>query len=220
LKLVDFSIARRRMVDREVAARGVNDPAVLEAMRKVPRHLFVEEALWGQAYSDFSLPIGCKQTISQPYIVGFMTEALRLQPGDRVLEIGTGSGYQAAVLAQIVDRVYSVERHPELARRARRILDAVGCSSVNVKVSDGTTGWPDQAPFDAIITTAGAPSVPEDLCRQLCPGGRLVIPVGDRRNQVLVRVTREGDDRFRKERLLDCRFVPLIGRRGWSEGSE
>lgn len=220
MKLVDFSIARRRMVDREVVARGVKDPAVLEAMRKVPRHLFVEEALWGQAYSDFSLPIGCKQTISQPYIVGFMTEALRLQPGDRVLEIGTGSGYQAAVLAHIVGRVYSVERHPELARRARRVLDSVGCSSVNIKVSDGTTGWPDQAPFDAIITTAGAPAVPEDLCGQLCPGGRLVIPVGDRRNQVLVRVTREGEGRFREERLLDCRFVPLIGRCGWSEGGE
>ena len=213
---MDFAIARRRMVEQEVLARGVRDLLVLEAMRKVPRHLFVEEALRSQSYSDFPLPIGEKQTISQPFMVGFMTAALGLAGGERVLEIGTGSGYQAAVLARIAGQVFSIERHASLARRARRCLDACGCSGVIVKVSDGTIGWPEEAPFDAIIVTAGAPHVPAEYPQQLKRGGRLLIPVGDRGSQMLVRVTRLTDTEFRSEELLDCRFVPLVGRHGWS----
>lgn len=216
---MDFAIARRRMVERQVADRGVCDPQVLEAMRRVPRHRFVEEALWNQAYSDYPLPIGEKQTISQPFMVGFMTAAIGLQGGERVLEIGTGSGYQAAVLSQIAGQVFSIERHAALARKARRCLDACGCSGVIVKVCDGTAGWPEEAPFDAIVVTAGAPAIPSEYLQQLRVGGRLVIPVGDRGTQVLVRVTRLGSEEFREERLLDCRFVPLVGRNGW-QGEE
>ncbi len=212
---MDFSIARRRMVDQQLRGRGIVDPQVLAAMLKVPRHLFVEEALQNQAYSDFPLPIGDKQTISQPYMVAYMTEALQLKGEERTLEIGTGSGYQAAVLAQIVRRVYTIERHASLARRARRILDSIGCNGVNIKVGDGTLGWEDEAPFDGIITTAGAPQIPDCYRTQLAIGGRLVIPVGDRFSQVLVRLTRRGENDFVEERLLDCRFVPLVGHRGW-----
>jgi len=213
---MDFAIARRRMVEQEVHGRGICNPLVLDAMRKVPRHLFVEEALRSQAYSDFPLPIGERQTISQPYMVGYMTDGLQLCGGERILEIGTGSGYQAAVLAQIAGQVFSIERHPALARKARRCLDACGCRGVIIKVSDGTTGWPEEAPFDAIMVTAGAPSIPPEYQQQLKVGGRLIIPVGDRSSQVLIRVTRLAGDEFRQERLLDCRFVPLIGRHGWA----
>jgi len=212
---MDFAIARRRMVEQQVVRRGVTDPMVIAAMLKVPRHLFVEEALRSQAYSDFPLPIGEKQTISQPFMVGFMTEALLLKGGEKVLEIGTGSGYQAAILAQIAGQVFSVERHPALARKARLCLDAGGCRGVIVKVCDGTSGWVDEAPFDGIIVTAGAPSIPEEYRQQLKVGGRLVIPVGDRNSQVLFRITRLAENEFREERLLDCRFVPLIGQHGW-----
>lgn len=214
---MDFAIARRRMVEREVQGRGVSDMLVLNAMQKVPRHLFVAEALRSQAYSDFPLPIGEKQTISQPFMVGFMTAALSLRGGEKVLEVGTGSGYQAAVLAQIAGQVFSVERHPALARQARRCLDACGCREVLIKVSDGTSGWPEEAPFDGIIVTAGAPNIPDEYACQLKVGGRLVIPVGDRSNQVLVRATRQTNGSLLKEELVDCRFVPLIGKRGWEE---
>lgn len=214
---MDFSIARRIMVDRQVRGRGVSDPLVLNAMLQVPRHLFVEEALRGQAYSDFPLPIGEKQTISQPHTVGIMTEALQLRGGERVLEIGTGSGYQAAVLARIASRVYTVERIPALARRARRILDALGCHNVNIKLSDGTAGWAEEAPFDAIIVTAGAPFVPRDYVSQLAPGGRLVIPVGGQEGQVLKRFMLKEDGDCIEEKLLDCRFVPLLGKHGWKD---
>jgi protein-L-isoaspartate(D-aspartate) O-methyltransferase len=214
---MDFSIARRIMVERQVKGRGVRDPLVLRAMQEVPRHLFVEEALRDQAYSDFPLPIGHKQTISQPFMVGFMTEALQLKGGETVLEIGTGSGYQAAVLAKIVSRVYSVERIPDLARRARKVLDQIGCINVNLKVSDGTLGWDKEGPFDGILITAGAPSIPEHYRRQLCIGGRLVIPVGERGGQILTRVVRQGEEDFREESLLNCRFVPLIGEQGWPD---
>jgi protein-L-isoaspartate(D-aspartate) O-methyltransferase len=213
---MDFSIARRIMVERQVKARGVSDPLVLEAMLQTPRHLFVEEAFQSQAYSDFPLPIGEKQTISQPYIVGLMTQALRLRGGERVLEIGTGSGYQSAILSRIASRVYTVERIPDLARRARRVLNSLGCHNVNIKVSDGTTGWAEEAPFDAIMVTAGAPSVPEEYFAQLSPDGRLVIPVGSRGGQVLKRFTCS-DSGCMEEELADCRFVPLLGRHGWSE---
>lgn len=216
---MDFAVARRRMVERQVRGRGIDDPLVIAAMLKVPRHLFVEEALRGQAYGDFPLPIGEKQTISQPFMVGTMTAALGLRGGEDVLEIGTGCGYQAAVLSCIARRVCSVERIPELARQARRILDAIGCGNVQIKVADGTVGWNEEAPFDAIIVTAGAPSVPVEYRQQLKIGGRLVIPVGPRDSQVLKRITRTASDRYLDEDLLDCRFVPLIGVHGWDDPS-
>lgn len=212
---MDFSIARRRMVEQQIKGRGVHDPLVLEAMLQVPRHLFVEEALQSQAYGDYPLPIGEKQTISQPFMVGFMTAALQLRGGEKVLEIGTGSGYQAAVLARIAGKVYTVERIAPLARRARRILDRIGASNVNIKVSDGTVGWEDEGPFDAIMVTAGGPSIPDTYLQQLVPGGRLVMPVGDRLTQVLKRVTIRGPGDHLLESLLDCRFVPLLGQHGW-----
>lgn len=213
----DYSIARRNMVDRQLKARGITDPRVLAAVGQIPRHLFVEDAFASQAYGDFPLPIGEKQTISQPYMVGLMSEALQLTGNEKVLEIGTGSGYQAAVLAKLAGRVFSVERIPALARRARRILDSIGCGSVNIKVTDGTLGWEDEAPFDAIVVTAGAPSVPDCYLRQLAIGGRLVIPVGDMGVQVLKRITRVGENNFSEEQLVDCRFVPLLGKLGWRE---
>jgi protein-L-isoaspartate(D-aspartate) O-methyltransferase len=213
----DYSIARRNMVDRQLKARGIKDPRVLAAVGQIPRHLFVEDAFASQAYGDFPLPIGEKQTISQPYMVGLMSEALLLTGKEKVLEIGTGSGYQAAVLAKLAGRVFSVERIPALARRARRILDSIGCGSINIKVTDGTLGWEDEAPFDAIVVTAGAPSVPDCYLRQLAIGGRLVIPVGDMGVQVLKRITRIGENNFSEEQLVDCRFVPLLGKLGWRE---
>ena len=213
----DYSIARRNMVDRQLKARGIKDPRVLAAVGQIPRHLFVEDAFASQAYGDFPLPIGEKQTISQPYMVGLMSEALLLIGKEKVLEIGTGSGYQAAVLSRLAGRVFSVERIPALARRARRILDSIGCGSINIKVTDGTLGWEDEAPFDAIVVTAGAPSVPDCYLRQLAIGGRLVIPVGDMGVQVLKRITRIGENNFSEEQLVDCRFVPLLGKLGWRE---
>lgn len=203
------------MVEQQVKSRGVADQRVLDAMLEVPRHLYVESGLQDQAYSDFPLPIGHKQTISQPFIVAFMTEALQLTGGERVLEIGTGSGYQAAVLSRLVRQVYTVERVADLARNARKALDASGAYNVHIRVNDGTCGWEDQAPFDAIITTAGAPNVPDALKQQLEIGGRLVIPVGSLGQQVLYRITRVTADVYNEEQLLDCRFVPLIGRHGW-----
>jgi protein-L-isoaspartate(D-aspartate) O-methyltransferase len=214
---MDYSIARRLMVEQQIVRRGVKDSLVLKAMLNVPRHLFVEEALRSQAYGDFPLPIGEKQTISQPYMVAFMTESLLLRGGEKVLEVGTGSGYQAAVLAQIASRVYTVERLSGLARRARRVLDALGCRNVNVKLSDGTFGWEEEAPFDGIIVTAGGPSVPASYLEQLTVGGRLVMPVGSRGSQILKRVTRTGLHQYAEENLLDCRFVPLIGQCGWPD---
>jgi protein-L-isoaspartate(D-aspartate) O-methyltransferase len=203
------------MVEQQVIRRGVHDPLVIDAMMRVPRHLFVEEALRSQAYGDFPLPIGEKQTISQPFMVAFMTEALCLKGGEKVLEIGTGSGYQAAILSQIVSRVYTVERLSGLARRARRILDSVGCRNVNIKLTDGTYGWEEEAPFEGIIVTAGSPEIPHHYLEQLSVGGRLVIPVGSRGSQILKRVVRTGLDKFSEEDLLDCRFVPLVGKYGW-----
>lgn len=217
---MDFAIARRRMVEQHIKGRGVTDPLVIQAILDVPRHLFVEEALQSQAYGDYPLPIGKRQTISQPYIVAYMTAALNLCGGEKVLEIGTGSGYQAAVLARIANRVYTVERIPELARRARRLLDRIGAVNVNIKVTDGTVGWEEHAPFDAIVVTAGAPAVPEKYLRQLTPGGRLVIPVGDMHSQILKRFVKGKDGKDSEEVLLNCRFVPLVGRNGWREDGE
>lgn len=213
----NFSIARRRMVEDQVVARGVRDPRVIDAMLQVPRHKFVEEALESQAYQDAPLPIGERQTISQPYMVAVMSEALALDGTEKVLEVGTGSGYQAAVLALLADRVFSLERIPALARRARKALDSCGYSKVNIRLADGTLGWQEMAPFDAIVVTAGAPDVPRDYLDQLAVGGRLVIPVGDRMSQVLMRITRTSEHEFKEEQLLGCRFVPLVGNHGWND---
>jgi protein-L-isoaspartate(D-aspartate) O-methyltransferase len=213
----DFAVARRRMVEQQIKARGITDPRVINAMLKVPRHKFVETALASQAYSDYPLPIGERQTISQPYIVAAMSEALQLKGDEKVLEVGSGSGYQAAVLALLADRVFSLERIPSLARRARLVLNQNGFSKVNIRLTDGTYGWEEEAPFDAILVTAGSPEIPDTFIKQLAVGGRLVIPVGDRYSQILKRVTKLAEGDCRTENLLDCRFVPLIGAKGWQE---
>jgi protein-L-isoaspartate(D-aspartate) O-methyltransferase len=184
-------------------------------MRAVPRHLFLEEGMWDQAYQDHPLPIGDKQTISQPYIVALMTEALELTPADRVLEIGTGSGYQTAILATLARWVYSVERIRALAIRARRTLDQLRLYNISIRIGDGSEGWEDNGPYDAIMVTAGSPDVPQPLKAQLADGGRLVVPVGDRFSQSLWKVTRSGSQ-YRNDDLGGCRFVDLIGRYGWS----
>jgi len=209
-----FAIKRLRMVEEQLIPRGINDPATLEAMRTVPRHLFVEDALQAKAYGDHPLPIGCGQTISQPYIVALMTQALRLKGGERVLEIGTGSGYQAAVLSRICERVYTIERIDALLSRARKIFDRLHYHNIVSRIDDGTIGWPDAAPFDGIIVTAGGPSIPAPLLEQLRDPGRLVIPVGDRDSQALQLV--EKKDGAHTIRTIEyVRFVNLIGTHGW-----
>ncbi len=215
-----FETLRRKMVQQQL--RGITDPRVREAMGKVPREHFVKGVMRPRAYEDNPLPIGNGQTISQPKVVARMTELLDLHGDEKVLEIGTGSGYQTAVLALLVREVVSIERHGELARTARKRLSDLGLSGVTVLVSDGTLGRSEYAPFDAVLVTAGAPDLPRRLIEQLSPGGRLVIPVGDAKTQTLVRVTREPDGpdgslRWREERFDDCRFVPLVGRFGWKD---
>ena len=213
----EFAAVRRRMVDTQIEARGVSDPLVLEAMRRVPRHRFVPQGLWDQAYNDYPLPIGEDQTISQPYIVALMTEALELRSTDRVLEIGTGSGYQAAVLAELAAEVYSIDRLASLAENAKKVLAVLSYKNFHVRVGDGTLGWPEEAPFEAILVTAGAHQVPRPLVEQLALGGRLVIPVGDRFSQTLTRIrkTKEG---LKYDYMGGCRFVRLIGEYGWKAG--
>lgn len=203
----------------ELAKRGIQDQRVIGAMLDIPRHIFVEEAMAAQAYSDSSLPIGEKQTISQPYTVARMTEMLGLSGREKVLELGTGSGYQAAVLATLADRVYTVERIRPLALKARRALDSLGLLNVNLRIGDGTDGWPEESPFDAILVTAGAPEVPDCLIDQLAPGGRLVIPVGDRVDQTMVLVRKDQDGNVTRQEVEGCRFVRLIGRNGWGDES-
>ena len=205
---------RHEMVEKQIAARGISDVRVLAAMRTVPRHLFVSEALMDQAYSDFPLPIGEQQTISQPFIVAEMTQALQLTPEDRVLEIGTGSGYQAAILAQIAYRVYTIERIHSLYAKTRRLFDKLGYHNIVTRYSDGTTGWKDESPFDAIIVTAGAPEIPAVLVNQLAMGGRMVIPVGNQHSQDLIRLIREKSG-VQQTNLGGCRFVKLVGEHGW-----
>ena len=214
----DLRAARDDMVRRHIAARGIRDPAVLEAMRSVPREAFLPPELAEFAYEDSPLPIAHGQTISQPYIVALMTAALALGPNDRVLEIGTGSGYAAAILGRIAREVYTIERHAELADRAAARLRELGFDNVHVLHGDGTLGWDAHAPYDAIVVTAGGPDIPDALLGQLAVGGRLVIPIGeDRSLQTLVRVTRQADGSFQREDLGDVRFVPLIGAQGWDE---
>ena len=208
------------MVETQLIDRGITDRRVIEAMLKVPRHFFVEEAMSAQAYSDSSLPIGEKQTISQPYMVALMTELLQLTGTEMVLEIGTGSGYQAAILATIAKKVYTVERIRPLALRARKALDRLGLLNVNIKIDDGTDGWATEAPFDAIIVTAGAPEIPQALVAQLKVGGRLVIPVGSQSEQTLVRICKREDGTIVQENSVGCRFVKLIGKFGWSGNTE
>ena len=214
-----FQKHRAKMVDAQIRARGVTDERVLKAMEKIPRHLFVEEALVGQAYNDSPLPIDSQQTISQPYIVALMSQALELTGKEKVLEIGTGSGYQTAVLAELADRVFSIERIALLATRARKILDALNYFNVAIRVGDGTYGWREESPFAAIIVTAGAPRVPRVLVEQLEIGGRMVLPVGTHDAQVLLKLTRlsADPDDVKKEELSGCRFVDLIGEHGWGK---
>ncbi len=216
----DTTAERRRMVEEQLRSRGIRDPRVLEVMERIPRERFLPPDRRSAAYRDRALPLAEGQTISQPYMVAAMTEALRLEPDHRVLEVGTGSGYQTAILSELAREVYTVERLPRLAERARAVLDELGCRNVYLRVGDGTLGWPEEAPFDAILVTAGAPSPPAPLLDQLNPeGGTLVIPVGDRDIQDLVRIVRRGGD-FSSETLMACRFVPLVGEEGWSEPDE
>jgi len=205
---------RQEMVEKQIEARGITDVRVLNAMRQVPRHLFVSEALMDQAYSDFPLPIGEQQTISQPYIVAEMTQALQLSHDDRVLEIGTGSGYQAAILSKIVYRVYSIERIHSLYVRSRKLFDKLGYHNIVTRYSDGTTGWRDQGLFDAIIVTAGSPEIPAVLVNQLAIGGRMVIPVGSQHSQDLIKLVREKNG-IHQTNMGGCRFVKLVGEHGW-----
>ncbi len=214
----NFAAERQRMVDKQIAVRGVTDPRVLAAVRKVPRHRFIPAHLWDQAYGDYPLPIGEDQTISQPYIVALMTEMLELKPTDRVLEVGTGSGYQAAILAELAARVYTIDRVAVLLSRAEQTLTAMGYTNITTRVGDGTLGWPEEMPFDAIIVTAGAPEVPRPLTEQLAAGGRLVIPVGDTWSQTLTRVRKTAEG-LKFEYHGGCRFVRLIGKYGWEHST-
>jgi protein-L-isoaspartate(D-aspartate) O-methyltransferase len=212
----NFSRARLKMVEEQVVSRGIKDPRVIAAMRKVPRHLFVEEALQNQSYSDRPLPIGEKQTISQPYMVAVMTEALQLTGGEKVLEIGAGSGYQTAILAEVARKVFSIERILSLTMKARTLILDLGYANVEITFSDGTQGWVKESPFDAVIVTAGSPDIPQPLVDQLAIGGRLVIPVGDESVQDLIRLTKT-EEGVKREDLGGCRFVKLIGKHGWNE---
>jgi protein-L-isoaspartate(D-aspartate) O-methyltransferase len=216
--MLNFNSAREHMVAAQVARRGIRDRHVLDAMRRVPREAFVEPGLEEFAYEDSPLPIGEEQTISQPYIVAAMIEAAEVKPGDRVLEVGTGSGYAAAILSRIADRVYTIERHSSLLRLARERVEKLGYDNIELRVGDGTVGWEDAAPFDAILVAAGGPRVPEKLKQQLAIGGRLVIPVGDEgQHQSLLKITRTGDDKYETDDLGPVMFVPLVGEHGWAE---
>jgi len=216
LRASGFAKARNRMVDEQLTPRSIDDHKTLEAMRKVPRHLFVEDAMKDQAYGDFPLPIGRGQTISQPYIVALMTQALGLRGHESVLEIGTGSGYQAAILSQICKKVYTVERIDSLLVQARKAFDSLHYLNILTKLDDGTHGWPEYSPYDAIIVTAGGPKVPEPLLEQLADPGTLVIPVGDRGVQDLRRVTKK-NGQITEKTIEYVRFVNLIGDHGWQK---
>ena len=213
----EYRIARRKMVDQQLKGRGLSDARVLEAMTKVPRHFFVDEAQAAQAYLDSPLPIGYGQTISQPYIVALMLEALRLAPTDRVLEIGSGSGYQTAILAELAAEVLAVERIEAIFHKGRENLARLDFPNIQLKLDDGTLGWPELAPFEAVIVAAGGPRIPQPLVDQLSPGGRLVVPIGPtEKSQKLTLITKDADGNINRSTLGDCRFVALVGRHGWS----
>jgi len=211
---MDFDLARKSMIDSQLRARGIQSSDVLRAMEKVPRHLFVPEELQEHAYEDHPLSIGYGQTISQPYMVAIMTELMDIKPTDKVLEIGTGSGYQTAILAELANYVVSIERIKELAEQAKRRLENLGYTNIEIICGDGSLGYPPAAPYDAIIVTAGSPEVPESLKKQLNDGGRLVIPVGSSNLQVLLKITKHGEE-YLVEKHTTCIFVPLIGDEGW-----
>ncbi len=215
-ELLKFKRMRDVMISEHIKSRGITDRNVISAMQRVPRHLFVSEAFTDQAYGDFPLPIGEQQTISQPYIVAEMTQALELNKDDRVLEIGTGSGYQTAILSFLSFRVYTIERIHSLFVKARNLFDKLGYVNIVSKYSDGTTGWKDESPFDAIIITAGAPDIPESLIGQLATGGRMILPVGDSHSQELVKIYKDNSG-IHSVNLGRCRFVKLIGENGWQE---
>jgi protein-L-isoaspartate(D-aspartate) O-methyltransferase len=217
LEKVDlYRLARERMVETQIKARGLKDERVIKAMLKVPRHLFVDEALRDQAYGDFPLPIGEGQTISQPYIVALMTEALELKGNERVLEIGTGSGYQTAILAELALWVYTIERFAMLLERAKKVLKELGYKNISFKLDDGTLGWKEASPFDAIIVTAASPDIPPPLVEQLAEGGRMVIPVGDEFSQTLIKGVKRGG-KLHTKALEPVRFVKLVGAYGFKE---
>jgi protein-L-isoaspartate(D-aspartate) O-methyltransferase len=218
LEKKEYAAQRLEMIEKQLRRRGISDAAVLGAMTAVPRHEFVAEELRSHAYDDLPLPIGGGQTISQPYIVAAMTVALHLQPGDRVLEIGAGCGYQAAVLSRLAKEVFTIERRPELASSASAKLAGLGYSNAHVHCGDGTLGLPELAPFDAILVAAAAPEVPKPLLAQLAEGGRMILPVGAAEHQELQLVKRHGNT-FPTKILEGCRFVPLVGYHGWREPS-
>ncbi len=210
-----ISEERRRLIE-ELRARGINDERVLEAMATIPREQFLDRTFAPRAYEDSALPIGENQTISQPYTVAYQTQALKLQPGEKILEIGTGSGYQTAILAKLGARVFTIERHVALLETARKRLESLGFHRIISRAGDGSRGWPEYAPFDAILVTAGAPDVPESLVKQLsASGGRMVIPIGGPKSQVMYLIEKKGEELKAKE-LADFAFVPLIGKEGWS----
>ncbi len=212
----EFEKERLSMVEEQLRKRGISDPRVMDAMAKVPRHLFVPPEHQAAAYEDRPLPIGQGQTISQPYMVAIMTQTLELEGNERVLEIGTGSGYQCAVLAELCHEVYTIERIPALIENAQRTLENLGYGNIRFRTGDGSKGWPEEAPFDRIVVTAGAPYTPGTLKAQLADGGRLVIPTGPKYAQTLYRITRKGNE-FTDEEITGCVFVPLVGDFGWKD---
>ena len=213
----DFVVMRNMMIEEQLVPRGISDKKVLEVFRKVPRHEFVPKDLVQNSYSDYPLPIGEGQTISQPYMVALMTQSLCLKGDEKILEIGTGSGYQAAILSQLVKEVYTVERFKGLAEKASDIFKRSGYENINIKIGDGTLGWEEHVPYDGIIVTAGAPGIPESLLKQLKDGGRMLIPIGSGGfGQILTLVERIGKN-IRTSELCGCMFVPLIGKEGWNK---
>jgi protein-L-isoaspartate(D-aspartate) O-methyltransferase len=216
MMMIDYVQARERMLQQQLVSRGINDPRVLRAMAKVPRHLFLENELWDQAYEDHPLPIGADQTISQPYMVALMAEALELKGAERVLEVGTGSGYAAAVLGELCAEIFTVEAVEELALKARTLLSSLGYRNVSVLVGDGTLGWEEHAPYDAVIISAAAPCIPRPLLEQLKIPGHLLFPMGEKELQTLVRIRKDRAG-IREEYLGECLFVKLKGRYGWED---
>jgi len=212
----DYRLARERMVKNQLIPRGIDDQEVLRVMGKIQRHLFMEEALLGEGYNDHPLPIGHKQTISQPYIVALMTEALELTGKEKTLEIGTGSGYQTAILAELSEKVFTIERIRPLMEKARSLLQELGYTNILFKAFDGTIGWKEHEPYDTIMVTAGAPKIPKPLLDQLADGGRMVIPIGDKVSQKLIKIIKK-EDSYKEENLGGCRFVDLIGIHGWKK---